>query len=204
MVKKLNESKLDRDYYVRQVANYRKYIGKIRDLLPELETAYAAMQQYLEDNDVSQLYLQEADRIITNVMDSWSDLDKAELAASQIIGRYGKSGRLVKRESKLRTRKRSIEEDMEDKKYKAYAYLDLHRRNGLMDSIETDDFEELRDWCWEKIHDGVWLSVDNDETGSYACLKLPEDAEYLDYYDLDDCIIRKDSAKEVVSFNDLY
>ena len=103
-----------------------------------------------------------------------------------------------------RNRKLSIKEDIEDKKYNAKAYIGEYGRHGLMDSIETDDFEELKDWCWEKIHDGVWLSVDNDETGSYAYLELPEDAEYLDYYDLDDCIIRKDSAKEVVSFNDLY
>lgn len=156
MVKKLNESKLERDYYVKQVANYRKYIEKIRDLLPELETAYDDMQQYLEDNDVSQSYLQEADLIITNVMKSWSDLDRAELAASQIIGRYGKSGRLVRRESKSRTKKRSIKEEVCKPQYYDQ---ELEQFEISFITHGKDGQDEIRDYVDSRRDTGIFGSI---------------------------------------------
>ena len=195
MVKKLNES-YDKPYMIADekgsVYTFSlTKLEKISDLASK--EVLNRVEKYLAKNNNKG----SADSTLYDLL---SDAKASLAKVNEYVKRYDKTNN----ESKSRTRRRSIKEDMEDKKYKAYAYLDLHRRNGLMDSIETDDFEELRDWCWEKIHDGVWLSVDNDDTGSYACLELPEDAEYLDYYDLDDCIIRKDSSKEIVSFNDLY
>lgn len=87
--------------------------------------------------------------------------------------------------------KLTIKESYGDAKYSASSYYD-ERFYGLEDSFETDDFSELEEWVWERLGKGGYVEVQNSETGNRVKLALPEDSEYYDYIDPNDCIIWSD------------
>ena len=59
--------------------------------------------------------------------------------------------------------------------------------SGLDYSFDTDFFSELKEKVWEGISKGGYVEVEG--PNGRARLELPEDSEYYDYIDPDDCVV---------------
>ena len=88
--------------------------------------------------------------------------------------------------------------------YYVESYYDGDFR-GLEDDLNTDDFSEAFDWIWEKLNKGGFVWITDNVSGQNVKLALPEDNEYYDYIDPNDCIIWSSKYGENIDLNtDLY
>ncbi len=119
-------------------------------------------------------------------------LDKQPRVASKTWGRVwkGKDGEKDFKSfegPKYKVRQdiaRYLDEDMGDDVFVGRSYYDSRFR-GLEDDIETNDYEELRDWIWEKVQNGAYVEADgiDGQKHRYA----PDKVEWGDEaYDIDD------------------
>lgn len=92
---------------------------------------------------------------------------------------------------KRRNSRRTMKESYGDTRYEGRSYYGTNF-SGIEDDLYTDDFSELEDWTWEKVNKGGCVEVVDTATGNRARLVLPEDSEYYDYIDTQDCIIWSD------------
>ena len=84
--------------------------------------------------------------------------------------------------------------------YYAESYYDSDFR-GLEDDFNSTDFSEVFDWVWEKLNEGGYVWVTDNASGQNAKLALPEDHEYYDYIDPNDCIIWSSKYGENIDLN---
>ena len=69
-------------------------------------------------------------------------------------------------------------------KYTVKAYLCTNFA-GLMDSLETDNFNEVQDFIWENCHKGYNCTLTDNETGETNCAYAESFTEdTIDYADL--------------------
>jgi hypothetical protein len=92
---------------------------------------------------------------------------------------------------KRRNSRRTMKESYGDTRYEGRSYYGTNF-SGIEDDLYTDDFSELEDWTWEKVNKGGCVEVVDTATGNRARLVLPEDSEYYNYIDTQDCIIWSD------------
>lgn len=52
-----------------------------------------------------------------------------------------------------------------DARYEVYSYYGKDYR-GLEDDLYTDDFEEVKDWVWDKIQNGGYIEAKDRKTGN--------------------------------------
>lgn len=84
--------------------------------------------------------------------------------------------------------------------YYVESYYDGDFR-GLEDDFNSDDFSEVMDWIWEKLNKGGFVWVTDNVSGQNAKLALPDDSEYYDYIDPNDCIIWSSKYGENIDLN---
>lgn len=97
--------------------------------------------------------------------------------------------------------KLKIREDYDhESTYYAESYYDSDFR-GLEDDFNSNDFSEVFDWIWEKLNKGGFVWVTDNVSGQNAKLVLPEDDEYYDYIDPNDCIIWSSKYGENIDLN---
>ncbi len=100
---------------------------------------------------------------------------------------------------------------MIDSKYEANAYFyNSHSMSnnytGLADDLYTDDFEEVKDWTWEKVQHGLFVSVIDRENGNEVNINpenydFESDDAYRVFDDLDELSPLHESLNEEDNFN---
>ena len=89
-----------------------------------------------------------------------------------------------------------------DGRYDVFSYYSnsvslLDNFYGLEDDLHTDDFEEVKDWVWEKIQRGLYITVADSKTGNTVSLN-PNNYDY----DWDDIYRVFDDLEEISPLND--
>lgn len=84
-----------------------------------------------------------------------------------------------------------------DARYEVESYYDNYR--GLEDDLYTNDFEEVKDWVWEKCQKGLYINVVDRETGNQVNIN-PENYDW----ESDDAYRILDDLEEVSPLNEEY
>ena len=84
-----------------------------------------------------------------------------------------------------------------DARYEVDSYYDNYR--GLEDNLYTNDFEEVKDWVWEKIQNGGYIEVSDRERGKSVRL----DPDNYDW-ESDDAYRVLDDLEELSPLNEDY
>lgn len=133
------------------------------------------------------------------------ELERAEENLSDVIkkGLYAQMGYYPDEydESLNESEDDDEEYDETDKRYYVVSYYGNSRR-GREDDLFTDDFEEVKDWVWEKIQRGNYINVTDADNGNDINLNpsdydFESDDAYRVFDDLDRISpLRSDSLHE--------
>lgn len=85
-----------------------------------------------------------------------------------------------------------------DARYEVNSYY-ANNYSGLEDDLYTNDFEEVKDWVWEKCQKGLYINVVDRETGNQVNIN-PENYDW----ESDDAYRILDDLEEVSPLNEEY
>ncbi len=98
-----------------------------------------------------------------------------------------------------------------DARYEVNAYYGSPRRGnyaGLEDDFYTDDFEEVKDWVWEKCQKGLYINVVDRENGNQVNINtenydFESDDAYRVFDDLEELSHLNESLNESMDLSDV-
>lgn len=75
----------DQGWYLKRVENYKDFCRRMTKLANSVETLYGDIGKYLEQANLSKSYLDRLGKLNADILDAWSHIDQAEVAASDLI-----------------------------------------------------------------------------------------------------------------------
>lgn len=180
---KLNES-LFEDY-----SNEENFINYIRDNF-DVSSEYIRLLYNLIPYCIEKLGFEETKDLLKETVVDSIGMDEEEVDAEFVI-----------EESLNESDDDDEEYDETDKRYYVVSYYGNSHR-GREDNLYTDDFEEVKDWVWEKIQKGNYINVTDANNGNDINLNpsdydFESDDAYRVFDDLDRISpLRSDSLHE--------
>ena len=181
--------------YTRDCVNY----WLSRDVVPMLEQ----VAEDLFDSDEFTLYsYSESKELVSNdQLEMISVYDFAKNVQNLISFNMPDDEEDFYELKRIKNMKLMIKENYDhESTYYVESYYDGDFR-GLEDDFNSDDFSEVMDWIWEKLNKGGFVLVTDNVSGQNAKLALPDDSEYYDYIDPNDCIIWSSKYGENIDLN---
>lgn len=128
---------------------------------------------YVRDNfDVSSEYIRLLWNLIPYCLDKYGFEETKDLLKETVADSIGMDEEEVDTEFVMNESMNESDEDDDedsdpkyDARYEVYSYYGRDYR-GLEDDLYTDDFEEVKDWVWDKIQNGGYIEAKDRKTGN--------------------------------------